>query len=83
MEETRVLYMTFRNEAGNSCTLSLDSPRTDVTEQEIINAMNTIKTLNIFRPKGYDLVDCIGAKIVNAETTEFDLNIEIPPVPEA
>lgn len=75
MDETRVLYMTFRNQAGNSCTISVDDPKLDIQEQEIINAMNTIVTLNIFQPKGFDLVECVGAKIVNAETTEFDLEL--------
>ena len=51
MEETRTLYMTFKNTLGNSCTISVDSPKTDITEQEIKTAMELIKTKNIFAPK--------------------------------
>ena len=51
--ETRVLYMTFKNTLGNSCTITVEDPKADITEQNIIDAMNLIKTKNIFQPKGY------------------------------
>ena len=73
--ETRVLYMTFKNTLGNSCTITVEDPRDDIEEQNIIDAMNLIKTKNIFQPKGYDISTCVSAKIVNATTTEFDLVI--------
>ena len=75
MEQSRTLYMTFKNTLGNSCTISVDSPKTDITEQEIKTTMELIKTKNIFAPKGYDIATCVSAKIVNAETTEYDLVI--------
>ena len=71
--ETRVLYMTFKNTLGNSCTISVEDPRADITEQDIINAMNLIKEKNIFQPKGYDISTCVSAKIVDANTTEYNL----------
>lgn len=71
--ETRVLYMTFKNTLGNSCTITIEDPREDIEEQDIVNAMNLILEKNIFQPKGYDLSVAVSAKIVNANTTEFDL----------
>lgn len=71
--ETRVLYMTFKNTLGNSCTISVEDPRADIEEQDIINAMNLIKEKNIFQPKGYDISTCVSAKIVDANTTEYNL----------
>lgn len=71
--DTRVLYMTFKNTLGNSCTISVDDPRADIEEQDIINAMNLIKEKNIFQPKGYDISTCVSAKIVDANTTEYNL----------
>lgn len=71
--ETRVLYMTFKNTLGNSCTITVEDPRADITEQNIIDAMNLIKTKNIFQPKGYDISTCVSAKIVDANTTEYNL----------
>ena len=71
--QTRVLYMTFKNTLGNSCTITVDDPRDDIEETDIINAMNLIKTKNIFQPKGYDISTCVSAKIVDANTTEYNL----------
>lgn len=73
--DTRVLYMTFKNTLGNSCTITVDDPRDDIEETDIINAMNLIKEKNIFQPKGYDISECVSAKVVNSTTTEFDLVI--------
>lgn len=71
--ETRVLYMTFKNSLGNSCTITVEDPKADITEQNIIDAMNLIKSKNIFQPKGYDITTCVSAKIVDANTTEYNL----------
>lgn len=71
--ETRVLYMTFKNSLGNSCTISVEDPKADITEQNIIDAMNLIKSKNIFQPKGYDITTTVSAKIVDANTTEYNL----------
>lgn len=71
--ETKVLYMTFKNSLGNSCTISVDDPRADITEQNIIDFMNLVVTKNIFQPKGYDITTTVSAKIVNANTTEYNL----------
>lgn len=72
---TRILYMTFKNTLGNSCTITVDDPRDDIEETDIITTMNLIKEKNIFQPKGYDIATCVSAKVVNATTTEFDLVI--------
>ena len=70
---TSTLYMTFKNALGNSCTISIDDPREDLEEQEIVDFMNLVIQKNIFSPKGYDLANQVSAKIVNANTTEYDL----------
>lgn len=71
--DTSVLYMTFKNSLGNSCTISVDDPRADITEQNIIDFMNLVVTKNIFQPKGYDITTTVSAKVVNANTTEYNL----------
>lgn len=75
METEVVLYMTFRNSNGNSVTITVDNPKKDLEEEKIIEAMNKIKQLNIFLPKGYEITECVSAKVVNAETSIFDLEI--------
>ena len=71
--ETKVLYMTFKNSLGNSCTISVDDPKQDITEQNIIDFMNLVVQKNIFQPKGYDITTTVSAKIVNANTNEYNL----------
>ena len=71
--DERKLIMTFKNTLGNSFSITIDDPREDLEEQNIIDAMNLIKTKNIFQPKGYDIAECISAKVVNSTTTEYDL----------
>ena len=72
MDEKKLL-MTFKNTLGNSFTITIDDPRQDLEEQDIIDTMNLIKDKNIFQPKGYDIATCISAKIVDSTTTDYDL----------
>ena len=72
MDEKK-LIMTFKNTLGNSFSITIDDPREDLVEQDIIDAMNLIKTKNIFQPKGYVIAECISAKVVNSTTTEYNL----------
>ena len=72
MDEKK-LIMTFKNTLGNSFSITIDDPREDLEEQDIVEAMNLIKTKNIFQSKGYDIAECISAKVVDSTTTEYDL----------
>ena len=40
--DTRVLYMTFKNALGNSCTISIEDPKEDITEQQIKDYMDLV-----------------------------------------
>ena len=71
--DERKLIMTFKNTLGNSFSITIDDPREDLVEQDIIDAMNLIKSKNIFQPKGYDIAECISAKVVSSTTTEYNL----------
>ncbi|MCC3867901.1 DUF2922 domain-containing protein [Terrisporobacter mayombei] len=74
MDEKKIV-MTFKNTLGNSFSITVEDPREDLEEQEIIDAMNLIKDKNIFQPKGYDIVTCVSAKVVESTTTEYDLEV--------
>ena len=74
MDEKK-LVMTFKNTLGNSFSLTVEDPREDLEEQEIIDAMNLIKDKNIFQPKGYDIAACVSAKVVDSTTTKYDLEV--------
>lgn len=70
-----VLYLIFKNTLGNSFTITVDAPRDDLEEQNIVDAMNLIKTKNIFQPKGYDIAETVSAKVVQSNTTVYDLEV--------
>ena len=72
MEENK-LVMVFKNTLGNSFSITVDDPKTDLEEQEIIDAMNLIKSKNKFQQKGYDIAECVSAKVVDSTVTEYDL----------
>ena len=75
MNENKLL-MIFKNTLGNSFTITIDDPRDDLEEQEIVDAMELIKSKNIFQPKGYDIAQCVSAKVVSSNTTEYDLEVQ-------
>ena len=73
--DERKLIMSVKNTLGNSFSITIDDPRKDIEETDIINAMNLIKDKNIFQPKGYDIAECVSAKVVDSTTTEYNLTI--------
>ncbi len=74
MKEKKLL-MTFKNTMDNNFSITVDDPREDLEEEEIIAAMELIKEKNIFLPKGYDIAQCVSAKVVDSTTTEYDLEV--------
>ena len=69
------LLMSFKTDADKQVSLSVDDPRTDLTEQEIIDTMNLILSKNIFAFNGSNLALALDAKIVKTDTTEYDLEL--------
>lgn len=67
------LLMTFMTQLGRKVSLFVTDPREDITESEIKAVMDLIIEKNIFAPSGEDIVSAKDAKVVQTETTEFDL----------
>ena len=65
--------MNLKNEIGNSCTISIEDPKEDITEQQVKDYMDLVIQKNIFQPKGHDLITAVSAKIVDANTVEYNL----------
>lgn len=65
------LRMSFRNEAGRTVSISMDSPRVDLTTAEVENAMDMIIDRNIFTTTGGDLVSIGRARIISSTVTEL------------
>lgn len=70
--KTRLL-MTFKDEDAKRVSLTVDEPRTDITEEEIKDAMDLVVSKNIFAPNGLSIVGAVEAKIIVTDTTEYDL----------
>lgn len=73
MNEVLKLVMTFENEDGGKVNLSIVDPREDIEEQEIRQVMQLVVDKDIFEPNQLSLVKPLYARIVNTQTTEFDL----------
>lgn len=67
------LVMNFKNEDDKNITLSIDDPRSDLTEEEISDCMNLIVSKDVFTPSGMSLISAINAKVITTDTTEYDL----------
>ncbi|SFG12844.1 Protein of unknown function [Desulfotomaculum arcticum] len=65
MATTQSLQMRFVTQAGNRVTISLDSPKDNLTEAEVTAAMEQIIAKNIFVTSGGDLVAKDNAQIVD------------------
>ncbi|WP_042271276.1 DUF2922 domain-containing protein [[Clostridium] dakarense] len=73
MESKTKLIMTFKANDDKRISISVDNPRADLNEAEIISAMEIILARDIFAPNGATLVSLIEAKVVTTDTTEYDL----------
>ena len=73
MNEVLKLVMTFENEDGGKVNLSIVDPRGNISEDEIREVMELVVEKDIFQPNQLSLAKPLYAKIVNTQTTEFDL----------
>ena len=73
MELNKKLVMTFKTTDDKKVSISVDNPREDLSEEEIKTTMELIKDKNIFAPGGSDLAALISAKVVQTDTTNYDL----------
>ncbi|MDU4934847.1 MAG: DUF2922 domain-containing protein [Peptostreptococcaceae bacterium] len=73
METSLKLVMTFKSAGDKTVNLTVDDPRDDISEDDVISAMNLILEKNIFSPDNVDLKEAVKAKVIQTETTEFDL----------
>ena len=73
MDTVLKLVMTFENEDGGKVNLSILDPKGGISEDEIRQAMELVIEKDIFQPNQLSLVKPLYARIVNTETTEFEL----------
>ena len=73
MEVKKRLLMTFKTDEDKKVSIGVDDPRENITEAEILAAMNVILDNDVFAPNGESFVALVGAKVVETGTQEFDL----------
>lgn len=65
------LELIFKNVAGKNARLSIQNPKEDLTTQEVEALMNDIIDKNVFETSGGDLVEIVGARIVQREVIDL------------
>ena len=73
MNVTKKLLMTFKTDEDKNVSICIEDPRENLTESQILEAMNVIIANDVFAPNGEALVEKVGAKVVETETQEYDL----------
>jgi hypothetical protein len=73
MENKRKLVMGFKTSADKTTSISLDNPKIDLTEEDIKTTMNLIIDKNLFAVDGKDFVSLDSAKVVETDTTVYEL----------
>lgn len=73
MENKTKLIMSFKASDDKRVSISVDNPRADLNESEIISAMEIILAKDVFAPNGASLASLLDAKVVTTDTTEYDL----------
>lgn len=74
MATATYLELIFRNQAGDSVTISVIDPRPDVTPAEAQAAMDTILAQNIFTSPGGDLVEKVEARVIERTYTWYNVS---------
>jgi len=72
MEKTK-LEMEFLDEANKKFVISIDEPRSDITPEEVSQAMTTIINCNIFNSKMLDLVKANDARIISITVNKVNI----------
>ena len=75
METKKRLVMNFKTTGDKKVSISVDDPRDDLTEFEVKAAMTLILSSNIFLPNGDELAALVDARIIETDTTSYDLVI--------
>ena len=76
MNVTKKLLMTFKTDEDKNVSISVEDPKQNLTESQILEAMNIIIEKDVFMPNGEALVEKVGAKVVETETQDLLIRIE-------
>ncbi|EIM05190.1 hypothetical protein A1A1_17435 [Planococcus antarcticus DSM 14505] len=69
----KTLELIFITTAGKDVTLTVDEPRADVTDAELLTGMQAIITQDVFEVEGSSLGTVKGARIVERNIVEYEV----------
>ena len=76
METALKLIMTFKSQGDKAVNLTIDDPKEDLTESEDNKCYEfNHREKYFFAPDNVDLKEAVKAKVVQTDTTEFDLKL--------
>lgn len=70
----QVLELQFLTEHDKAITISVQNPKQDLTDAQVLTAMQTIIDQNVFAKEGSTVSIIKGARIVDRVVTDFDVN---------
>lgn len=71
MEKSQKLEMIFKDTDGTSSKISVDDPKSDLTEETVRSAMNAIIDASVFETSSGELKRAVGASIITTTEDEF------------
>lgn len=69
----KTLELIFTTTAGKDVTLTVDEPRDNVTDVELLAGMQTIIAQDVFEVAGSPLATVKGARIVERNIVEYEV----------
>ncbi len=69
----KTLELEFTTTAGKDVTLTVDEPRANVTDAELLTGMQSIITHGVFEVEGSPLGTIKGARIVERNVMEYQV----------
>lgn len=73
MSKSTKLVMSFKTSLDRKISISLEDPRDDVSKADIKAVMDMIVARNIFAISGGDIVESVDAKVIQTNTTDYDV----------
>ncbi|ACK41769.1 MULTISPECIES: DUF2922 domain-containing protein [Dictyoglomus] len=67
----RYIRMIFKDSGGSNFTIRVPEPKDNITEQEILNAMDIIISQNIFQGRSGDLVEKVDARVIETNISDY------------
>lgn len=65
------LELIFKNQAGKNARMSMQDPKDDLTADQVQSLMDNILEKNIFETTGGDLVEAVGARLIQKEIIDL------------